>query len=291
MLLSDLRKSRARLVGVSDAHQSPVQYDPPTTPAELAVWQSALDLLFPVSMEVSHFRLVWEPGNAYMVDGMWQVVERWFLYEMFPIWTVTDDAILEELDGPPPRSLNVYEKHLQDVRNVTTITQRQWDLYRETDRHYFARPYWVIQGDVGGHRLAYSTTERTLRKFAGLAPEAPLPGTQPYAPFDGRVLRHLYHLAELRRFKQRLHADRRCRTAQMKAQRATLEREARQLQINWIESEITMESAKPIRREAGSQNADPRRVDTDYGKEWEMAKAAFLETGRLSFVQQPSAHR
>lgn len=287
MLLSDVRKSRARLVGVADAHQSPVQYDPPVDGATLAVWQSALDALFPVSMEVSHFRNVWEPGNAWMVDGMWQVVERFFLYEMFPIWTVSDDAILEELEGPPPRSVNVYDRHRQDVANVTTITQRQWNLYRETDKQYFARPYWVIQGDTGGHKLSYSTTERTLRKFAGLSADAALPGMLDYAPFDQRVVAHLHHLASMRRFRQRLHADRRARTAQMKAQRASMEREARALQLKWIEAEVDMEAARPIRREAVGQNADPRRVDTDFSREWETAKAAFLDTGKLSYTKKP----
>ena len=285
MLLSDARKARARLVGVTDAHQSPVQYDPPVSASEHAVWQSALDTLFPVSDEASHFRVVWEPGNAWMVDGMWQVVERWFLYEMFPIWTQSDEGVLEELDGPPPHALNRYRSDLQDVATVTTITQRQWDLYRETDRRFFARPYWVIQGDIGGHKCAYATAERTLRKFAGLAPDAPLPGTLDYAPFDARVVRHLHHLADLRRFRQRLHADRRLRVAQSKAQRLGREREARALQLRWIEDEIDMEAARAVRREAVSQNADPRRVDTDFSREWETTRATFLETGRLGAVK------
>lgn len=258
--------------------QQVVQYEPPVSRATIQQWQQQIDAILPSTEETSGLVLVWEPGHAWAVDGVWQVVERWFLYETFPLWTQRPE-IVEELHGEPPSRLNHYNPITQQIDQVTTITQRQWDLFRRTGQ--FGKPFWVIQGQAGGHQWAYSQTEQRLRKLAGLSADPPLPGDLPYAPFDQRVMTHLRFYRALRETQEDIRRSRAGRTLRRKGTTQEFERQWRETYVAWLESQITMELGRDLKRAADKLGADAPRVDTDFTTEWEAAKYSFLETGRV----------
>ncbi len=256
-----------------------VRYDAPVSPETLAAWNRQLETLFPKTDELSHLLIRWEPGNAWVVDGVWQAVERWFIWELFPLWT-QDELIQRECKSTiAPRELNHYDGTKHRVMMVTTITQPQYEMYQETGM--FAKPLWVIQGEKGGHPMWYGQAEKRMRKLAGLPTEAPYPGDLPYAPFDSRVIKHMEHFARLRQLQAEVRNTRRSRSDAMKAQMTAKEREWRVAFIKWMEEQITPETGKTLNRVIDKLGLDAKRADTDYSREWEEGKNRFIETGYL----------
>lgn len=154
-------------------------------------WQDALERVSGQarSDRVPWLKLVWEPGEA------WEPVERWVIYEMIPRARLLShragreqaEAILADLAGPPPVSRRSWK--VKDGRRVLSttcfVTQREWELYRTTG--CYGRPYWVLQGDHGGHKKWFNPVEQRLLRLAGRPSEPPDLGDLPYAGWDRRV--------------------------------------------------------------------------------------------------------
>lgn len=158
-----------------------------------AAWDDALARVSGTAPNerVPWLKLVWEPGEP------WESVERWLIYEMLPVARLLADpsprnqeaahAVLADLRGPPPavrRSWDVVDGK-RVMRSGSRVTQREWELYRTTG--CYGRPYWVIQGQYGGHKRWFNPIEQRLLRLAGKPTAPPMPGDLPYADWDQRV--------------------------------------------------------------------------------------------------------
>lgn len=161
------------------------------TPEE---WEEELERIVPKRGDLSYLKIVWEPGDK------WDPAQRWMIYQM---WPVSEDFLLKKfLEGPNPRNFGYYDKVKRRFirrRGSPMISLRQWLLYRETGR--LAVPYWVIQGDKGGHRWEFTRTEKMIiaHKTGQKDVSPPVIGTLPYAPVDNRVFNKLANLDRIRK--------------------------------------------------------------------------------------------
>jgi hypothetical protein len=161
-------------------------------------WEDELAEISPSQSRFIWLKLIYEEGYP------WEPVERYMIYQMTPERLMTKgtmmEYILEQLKDPDPPSAhgNYYDTVLEEfVRNPDClITERAWHLYRETG--CWGRPYWVIQGEKGGHKRWFTTVEKQLLRLAKLPTEPPAPGDLPYAEWDERVKKNLQILDMLR---------------------------------------------------------------------------------------------
>lgn len=160
-------------------------------------WQEELEKVIPRRGSLSYLKIVWEPGER------WDPVQRWVIYQMMPLGrNPADDLFKPMLEGPNPREFGYYDRvagRFIRRRGAPMISLKQWQLYRETGR--LGHPYWIIQGDQGGHRWQFTRTEKFIiaRKTGQKNVEAPAIGSLPYAPFDNRVMNKLANLDRLRK--------------------------------------------------------------------------------------------
>lgn len=155
-------------------------------------WADELARLTPANERVSWLVLLWEPGvswrrNPYHTPQNGEPkllapvpIHRWVLYEATPPAFVPDwkvDMLLEE--------------------PVETASHRRMlRYYLET--HALIEPWWIIQGRNGGHKVAFTETEKSALTLTGLSYDPPAPGALPYADFDQRVVRQITKWDRLR---------------------------------------------------------------------------------------------
>lgn len=164
-------------------------------------WQPHLDAIAPRSLHgLSHFRLVWEPGED------WAPVERWTIWEVSSAERAPM-GVFGDLHGPPPRAFGRYDEQLGMFireRNFY-INQRQWEFFQETGM--YGRPVWIIQGEKGGHKRFWNDTEQNLIRMKLDTTEVldpPAPGELPYALPDLRTIRAIAELGVVARFGELL---------------------------------------------------------------------------------------
>jgi hypothetical protein len=159
-------------------------------------WIQALRAVSPISDQHSWLYLAWEPGDP------WDAIERWMLYQVWP-WARTPASVRAELDGPDPRSTGHYcgprslcacemerRPDLWVGGQTALINQTEWRLSRELaalGHPGWARAWWVIQGEHGGHPRYYTPAEAALADLADLPSEPPVPGELAYAEPDART--------------------------------------------------------------------------------------------------------
>lgn len=163
----------------------------PNSVADVAVpfpWERELRAVSPITGRHSHLRAYW-----YRTGG------RWTLYDCLPKALMPPDGpppgipmecgeLWAHLNGPPPR-----EKHPDDCTPFVSDVQHEfWRLYGE-----YVRPFWVLQGDAGGHQVGFSPWQQNVLMAKGLPATPPKIGALPFAPFDGRTVRQLEHLNRL----------------------------------------------------------------------------------------------
>lgn len=144
-------------------------------------WEADLRRINPISTHFTHLRFYW-----------YRAAMRWVLYDCLPGHLIQDDEtkygptmtgkeLLAALNGPPPRELEAWQE--------TGISDMQHEMYRL--HRVFALPFWVLQGENGGHQVMYSPWEQNLLLAKGLPAEPPKIGTLPPCPFDQRVIQQL----------------------------------------------------------------------------------------------------
>jgi len=167
------------------------------------VWVERLESVSPRSDRLSYLLLGWLPGsvrpakyfNGRLVRAAaWIPVERWVFYNVVPDPAKYPPMLFE------PFTLSGRRNGV--VRPVVDLSRRamdrnQWAIYRETGR--YAQPYFVVQGDRGGHKRNYTEIEAKLSKFHGGTGEPPGLGELPYAEPDERTWTKLEQL-DLARF-------------------------------------------------------------------------------------------
>ncbi len=121
------------------------------------------------------------------LDFMWHGhAERWTLVAKVP------DAAIEGFPNIPPEMRDRlggtpwWEMPPdQQVGRKQIVSAYQWEMYR-TER-VWARPFWCLQGEVGGTPAMYTDFEKAMLKATGQPVDVPPPGLMPYAPWDERA--------------------------------------------------------------------------------------------------------
>lgn len=201
-------------------------------------WADALARIAPRSERFSWLLLYWWAGEP------WQEVQRWSVWEMLPqAWLCRTPRfadqfapVLAALEGPPPKSLRRFGPTGQFLYSEAEVTQEQWELWRATN--CLARPFWIIQGDRGGHKWSFSPPEAMLLKLYGLPTEPPRPGDLPYAEWSDRTAAALrvhreLHDQSLTLVRPGVDADVAHRTA-----RVHEERDFRRSLLAWLRPQI-----------------------------------------------------
>lgn len=211
----------------------------------------------PRSDTIHWLHCYYEPGER------WQPVERLVIAEMIPRTILAGkdaffrmmgeqdgDSLFNELEGPNPREAGYYDRVKQefitrDGMLPPSITQRQWWLWR-SERAY-ARVFWIIQGENGGHKRNFSMLEKKILRFNGLPTDAPWAGQLPFARFDRRILDKLQAMDRLTKWMENHTASWDARTVQDR----NIEREKAQEEIDsrilsWLESQIEEVAGRDI---------------------------------------------
>lgn len=155
-------------------------------------WQEELDRITPASNAENKQRGIiwWEPGDT------WEPVQRWIIYAMWPKKAIPPH-VLKELQGPHPRSAGRYSEKLGLWVDgpAPNITRTAWEIYQKFGG--WAQPFWVLQGENGGHRYRLHSWERVLLYLATGKKDVAAPGDLPYCEPDQRTWAALWQ-AKLR---------------------------------------------------------------------------------------------
>jgi hypothetical protein len=158
------------------------------TPEPDPRWQARLGRLCPPNGELSWLTFYYEPGFP------WEPVHRWMIGQVIPHHRISD-VERAWLEGPNPADYG-YLRDGEWVSLLPGVTRRQWEFYRKTGSHI--KPYWVVQGNHGGHKLRLNFAERRLVELKGGDPTLPAPGDLPFAVPDERTFAKLAKLDRMR---------------------------------------------------------------------------------------------
>lgn len=233
-------------------------------------WERQLAEISPPNPRFSWLKLIWEPGDPWD-----KPVERYIIYQMVPFHAIPAD-ILAELQGPSPRKRNYYDSVLERfVRDPDClITLQAWELFRTTK--CWGRPWWVIQGDKGGHKRYFSHTEKKLLRLMKLPVNPPIPGDLPYAEFDNRVIRQILLHDNLRHAQGGILSVRNGPAG--RAATAEKEKEFRIALMKWLKDQAEM-VAPDIHRSLVALDAPRRRGGPDYERLDAEMEENYVETG------------
>lgn len=247
----------------------------------------ALRDVSPVSDAHGWLMPVWEPGET------WAPAQRWMLYEMIHPTLVTPE-LLAELNGPHPRSEGHFctendtgeqfqclcphktESWKGGPCQLTWLTQ--YLLYKKTG--YVGYPFWMVQGERGGHKAFFSEEEQAMLAMEDLPTEPPFLGELPYAPLDGRVIAQVVRHNRLQQVAGDLRAYRKKMGADYAQHRAQVERDMRAQLVEYLHdgmreaTELFLEAAH-----AGDLGVAPP-TDIDYDRLEPQSTAHFIETGQ-----------
>lgn len=154
-------------------------------------WIQRLNELTPTSDRLSYLSIRWHPGffkparffgGRKIAQERWIPVERWLIYQVnpkprtypFPLW-----------NGLPMVGYRrVHSRPIVDL-NRRAFDRVNWEIYLETG--HYAQPFFVIQGDRGGHKRNYTEVEQKLSRLNGGTGEPAGLGELAYAEPDERT--------------------------------------------------------------------------------------------------------
>jgi hypothetical protein len=250
-------------------------------------WMTVLRDVSPKSDDHGFLELVWEAGDA------WITGHRWTLYEMLHERFI-DDEILSELQGPHPRSEGhmcstkvpgqfqcLCRRKLESWRGgpCQLITTTQWELYRRTG--YFGRPFWIIQGERGGHKFTFTESEKEMWRRAATPGDPPALGELSYAPFDGRVVRQIERHNRLKSLGVTLGEFKRLMGSQYDQHKARLAKELRTEYVKWFDESLLDVNDAFIHAARKGDMDDERKTSVDWDHVDDVATGHYLETGEL----------
>lgn len=137
-------------------------------------------------------------AHSYLFPYWYRAGERWVLYDCWPANLIdpelpvclgmTGEQFFARVYGKPPRELAPEDRD-------EYVSDLQHELYRRYK--VYACPYWVLQGESGGHQVVFDSFQQRLLAACGLPTEAPQIGTLEACPFDNRAADQLRALNRL----------------------------------------------------------------------------------------------
>ena len=266
-------------------------------------WTRRLRDFSPVSESMGFLECVWEPGDP------WQPVQRWYLYEMLHPSIVHPDE-LEQLRGPHPRSsghactsvpisswvvkpAKDYQPCLCRAKTESwrkgpcpDITLTQWNLTRrmreEYGVEYVGRPFWIIQGGHGGHKLGFTHEEQRMLEAEGVPTSTPDPGTLRYAALDERVIRKITRFNRLWQFANNADEYRHAMGEGYEQYRKEIEKKLRTQLVAMLKEHALDDAEYFIKAaDAGEMDKLPK-TDIDYEQLDELNDQRYIETGQMA---------
>jgi len=222
-------------------------------------WQARLDQIFPPNDRISWLKLVWVAADEVLVrrpNGFDEVkvdaVQRWVVFQMT---RQVPSSVRSFLEGPPPHP----------KRNQIPVMREQWDLYR--DFKCYAQPYWIVQGERGGHKRRFTKHEQKLLKAQRLPTEPPEAGSKDprwgYAPFDERVMNKLIAFDHVQFWNRAIEYDERG-ADQLEAEERQAAQDCRGWLLTWLESQVDAQmDSIPIGAIQTSRDVQPLDVDLE----------------------------
>lgn len=140
-------------------------------------------------------------AHSYLLPYWYAPAERWVLYQGMPESVIRADIerpvcpgmtgveFLSAVEGKAPRDLPMDDR----TPYVSDVQHASWRRYK-----VYAAPFWVVQGDTGGHQVSFGPWQQQLLAAQGLPITPPAVGSLDAAPFDNRVLDQLRALNRLR---------------------------------------------------------------------------------------------
>lgn len=261
-------------------------------------WVRALEETSPPSDRHGFLRPVWEPGDP------WIPGQRWVLYEFLNInieveyrgrWErVLDDETLDDLFGPHPRSTghmcadsvpDQFQCHCRRKLNAwrggptARITLRQYQLFKETG--YFANPFWVVQGENGGHPVSFDSMQRKWLQQLGKPTEPPALGELPFAEPDGRTWAAIRRYNRLQAMGNNIEQYRKQMGAGFAAHKAEIEKEMRRQWVAFLDDSTKEEAADFIDAQRKGEMEHVAKTDTDWVRVDELSTRDYIETGQM----------
>ena len=248
-------------------------------------WQENIERLAPRSARNNWLKIHWFAGWDY------EPIQRWRIFEMFPLLGSVPTEILEDLRGLSPRDpengkwvtpgFQVLQEEQDTKRwlSWSSVDFDQWTLYQQTG--CFAVPCWIIQGDNGGHRWRLSTSEIGVLADSGItAPQLPLPGTLPYSDYDQRTFDQLAEFDKLRKWNLTSSWDERGMTKTIaglwvRGERVEAEKEYNRRLLKHLEAQIET-AVCDITRVNLPGFSDLPHGDGQYNRDEDMEDEAFV---------------
>lgn len=241
-------------------------------------WEAGLREVSPITTTHSHLRWYWYKAS-----------QRWVLYDCLPAHLIEPDRLyggpitgaelLIYLEGAPPRELESWMV-------CPWVSDAQHEFYRV--HKVLARPFWIMQGEQGGHQYVFTNDQMRILKAKMLPYEAPVVGSLPPCPWDSRVVQQLQRLNRLRVLgnsvdKLRESGD----AASAAAQLAATEREIREAEMAFMEEQMrpTVELTTSLSRGQNPQTylADDLLINLrDQGARAADALEEYRETGNFA---------
>lgn len=196
--------------------------------------------------------------HSFLLPYWYRAGERWVLYDCVP-------RSLIDLDTPVCTGLTGRE-FLERVEGLAPRDREGWDYcpYVSDLQHEFyrlhkvyARPFWVLQGESGGHQVFFDSWQQQLLATKGLPPKPPAIGSLEACPFDERVVNQLRALSRLSEMQGNIDVLR--KTGTKEGGDALLEhrlRQSREAELAFLETQMAplLDVAQSVSHRADSQD-------------------------------------
>lgn len=224
--------------------------------------------------------------HSWLLPYWYRLRERWVLYEAIPENLLPEDEtpvdvgisgfeLLNRLRGPAPRDL-------PEVMQTPWVSNAQHEMYRLY--RVWARPFWVLQGERGGHQYRYSVSQKECLTALGLNTDPPAIGSLPACSFDQRVVRQLTRLNRLYVLNGSLQRLRETGTGEAAdAMQAKAQREIRQVSMRMLEEQVgaTAEMVAALGHRSDVQEAGAVIDARGQAAKAQEAIAAYIEIGEF----------
>ncbi len=266
------REARAKLVGVNL----------PNSVADVSVpfpWLRELREVSPITTQHSYLIPYWYRAGARWV--LYDAVDRSFIpdNDEAPGIPMSGRELLSYLEGAPPREREEWDR-------CAYVSDVQHELYRL--HRVYARPFWVLQGESGGHQVNFSEWQQQVLRAKGLPDHPPVIGSLPPCPFDRRTVNQLNHLNRLHQMDGRLDRLRGSGTVESaNAEMQKMQAEIREAECRFIEQQMTPVTDMALSLVKGANSRSEHRdqiVDVKPGAAAEAKDAydRYKQTGEYS---------